>query len=192
MINVQSGVALHLVDEQPEQARIALAAINEASAEALREVRSVLRVLRGSGEQPPRTPTAGLARLDELVSRAMTAGVLVSLKLHGEERPLPASIDLAAFRIVQESLTNIVRHAKAGGATVELTYGQGELTIQIDDDGLGTAAPAGVATDGGTGTGNGIAGMRERASALGGELDAGPSATGGFRVRARLPLHGER
>jgi signal transduction histidine kinase len=190
VINVQSGVALHLMDEQPQQARIALAAINEASAEALREVRSVLSILRGTGEQPPRAPTAGLARLDELVSRAMSAGVVVSLKVHGGERPLPASIDLAAFRIVQESLTNIVRHAGAGTATVQLTYGDSELTVQIDDDGIGTAAPVGV--DNGGGTGNGIAGMRERASALGGELDAGPGANGGFRVRARLPLDGER
>jgi signal transduction histidine kinase len=98
---------------------------------------------------------------------------------------------------MQESLTNIVRHASAGAATVQLTYSERELTVQIDDDGVGTAAPAGDATGdgdggGGEGTGNGIAGMRERASALGGELDAGPGATGGFRVRARLPLDGER
>jgi signal transduction histidine kinase len=197
VINVQSGVALHVMEEQPQQARIALAAINEASAEALREVRSVLSVLRGTGEEPPRAPTAGLARLDELVSGAQAAGVAVSLEVHGEERPLPASVDLAAFRIMQESLTNIVRHASAGAATVQLTYSERELTVQIDDDGVGTAAPAGDATGdgdggGGEGTGNGIAGMRERASALGGELDAGPGATGGFRVRARLPLDGER
>jgi DNA-binding NarL/FixJ family response regulator len=141
VINVQSGVALHLMEEQPQQARIALAAINEASAEALREVRSVLSVLRGSGEQPPRTPTAGLARLDELVSSAMTAGVVVSLEVQGEQQPLPASVDLAAFRIVQESLTNIVRHASAREATVQLSYGQRELTIEITDDGLGGGAP---------------------------------------------------
>jgi signal transduction histidine kinase len=188
VINVQSGVALHLIDEQPQQARIALTAINEASAEALREVRSVLSVLRGTGEQPPRAPTAGLARLDELVSRAAAAGVDVSLEVHGQQAPLPASVDLAAFRIVQESLTNIVRHASAGTATVELAYGPGELTVQIEDDGQGRTAPV----DTGTANGNGIAGMRERALALGGDLDAGPGATRGFRVRARLPLDGER
>jgi signal transduction histidine kinase len=192
VINVQSGVALHLIDEQPEQARTALAAINEASAEALREVRSVLGVLRGDGEEPPRAPTAGLARLDELVSRATAAGVAVALDVHGEQRPLPASLDLAAFRIVQESLTNIVRHARAGQATIALTYGQDELALQIDDDGAGGDVPAGSGNDNGEGTGNGIAGMRERASALGGELEAGPRPTGGFRVRARLPLGGER
>ena len=142
LINVRSGVALHLIDEQPEQARTALEAIHEASADALREVRSALNVLRGSTEEPPRAPTAGLARLDELVSHAETAGVGVALEVHGDRRPLPASVDLAAFRIVQESLTNIVRHAKAGSAKVELTYGSGDLTLQIDDDGQGYDAQA--------------------------------------------------
>jgi signal transduction histidine kinase len=180
LINVQSGVALHLFDERPEQARSALEAINEASADALREVRSALDVLRGSKEEPPRAPTAGLARLDELVSRASAAGVGVSLEVQGDQRPLPASVDLAAFRIVQESLTNIVRHAEAGSAKVQLTYGNGDLTVQIDDDGPGAGLQAGG--------GSGIAGMRDRATALGGELEAGRQSTGGFRVRARLPL----
>jgi signal transduction histidine kinase len=180
LINVRSGVALHLIDDQPEQARIALEAINEASADALREVRSVLNVLRGSTEEPPRAPTAGLARLDELVSRATAAGVGVSLEVQGDQRRLPASVDLAAFRIVQESLTNIVRHAQAGAAKVQLTYGHVDLTVQVEDDGHGAVAQAGG--------GSGIAGMRERATALGGELEAGPQPTGGFRVRARLPL----
>jgi signal transduction histidine kinase len=180
LINVQSGVALHLMDDQPEQARIALEAINEASADALREVRSTLEILRGGTEEPPRAPAAGLARLDELVSRASAAGVGVSLEVQGDPRPLPASVDLAAFRIVQESLTNIVRHAEAGTATVELTYRSGDLTLQIDDDGRGPP--------GRTGGGSGISGMRDRATALGGELEAGPQPAGGFRVRARLPL----
>jgi signal transduction histidine kinase len=204
LINVQSGVALHLIDEQPEQARTALAAINDASAEALREVRSVLGVLRGTGEQPPRAPTAGVARLDDLVSRATAAGLEVSLDISGERRALPASIDLAAFRIVQESLTNVVRHAGAGAATVTLTYGSSELTVQVDDDGRGadgSRSGGGSRTGGGSrsgggsgageaglGMGSGIAGMRERATALGGSLDAGPLPAGGFRVRASLPL----
>jgi len=180
LINVRSGVALHLMDDQPEQARVALEAINEASADALREVRSALNILRGSNEELPRAPTAGLARLDELVSHAVAAGVGVSLEVQGDPRSLPASVDLAGFRIVQESLTNIVRHAEAGSAKVELTYGNGDLTLQIDDDGEGPAAQAGG--------GSGIAGMRDRATALGGELEAGPQPTGGFRVRARLPI----
>ena len=143
LINVQSGVALHLMDEKPEQARIALTAINEASADALREVRSVLGVLRGTGAQAPRAPTAGLDRLDDLVTRTTAAGVGVTLEVHGERRPLPASIDLAAFRIVQEALTNIVRHAGAGAANVELTYAPDQLTVQVDDDGHGPGASGG-------------------------------------------------
>jgi signal transduction histidine kinase len=182
MINVQSGVALHLIDEQPEQARTALAAINEASADALREVRSVLEVLRGRREQPPREPSAGLDRIDELVSRAGSAGVRVLLEVHGDRRPLPASVELAAFRIVQESLTNVVRHSGADAATVQLDYGRRELTVQVDDNGDG----AGSTSD--AGAGSGLVGMRERAAALGGRFDAGPARGGGFRVRARLPL----
>jgi signal transduction histidine kinase len=185
LINVQSGVALHLIDDQPEQARSALSAINQASADALREVRSVLGVLRGNREQAPLAPTVGLGQLDELVSRAAAAGVEVALRVGGDRRPLPASVDLAAFRIVQESLTNVVRHAGASAATVELTYGDGELQIQIDDDGRGT----GLASD--DGSGSGIAGMRERAAALGGEFEAGPLSDGGFRVRARLPIRSD-
>jgi signal transduction histidine kinase len=184
LINVQSGVALHLLDEQPEQARTALAAINEASADALQEVRSVLDALRGTRERPPREPTAGLARIEELVSHTTAAGVHVELKIAGEQRPLPASVDLAAYRIVQEALTNVVRHAGAGNASVQLSYRNGNLTVQIDDDGHGV--------DGETGPGNGIAGMRERAAALGGEFDAGPRPEGGFRVRARLPIGDRR
>ena len=108
------------------------------------------------------------------------AGVGVSLEVQGDRRPLPASVDLAAFRIVQESLTNIVRHAEAGSAKVQLTYGNGDLTVQIDDDGPGPGVQAGG--------GSGIAGMRDRATALGGDLEAGRRPAGGFRVRARLPL----
>jgi signal transduction histidine kinase len=191
LINVQSGVALHLMDEKPEQARIALTAINDASADALREVRSVLGVLRGTGEHAPRAPTAGLDRLDDLISRTTAAGVGVTLEVHGERRPLPASIDLAAFRIVQETLTNIVRHAGASAATVELTYRPDELTVQVDDNGHGPGASGGhreASAGAREGGGNGIPGMRERAAALGGTLDAGSRPSGGFRVRARIPL----
>jgi signal transduction histidine kinase len=185
LINVQSGVALHLIDEQPEQARTALTAINQASADALREVRSVLGVLRGKSEQPPLAPTVGLDQLDELVSRAAAAGVEVDLRVRGHPRPLPASVDLAAFRIVQESLTNVVRHAGAGIATVELAYGDGELRVQIDDDG---GAAGSLSEDG---AGSGIAGMRERAAALGGIFEAGPLSAGWVRVLARIPIGGE-
>ncbi len=186
LINVQSGVALHLLDTHPEQARTALSSINEASADALREVRSVLGVLRGDGERAPRAPTAGLASLDELVARAGATGMKVSVQIDGERRALPASVDLAAFRIVQESLTNAVRHAGANSVGIRLAYGPDVLTVQIDDDGSGP--PLEVGSDGG----NGIPGMRERAVALGGELEAGPGPGGGFRVSARLPVEDEQ
>jgi signal transduction histidine kinase len=183
LINVQSGVALHLLEQQPEQARSALSIINEASADALREVRSVLGVLRGVDERVPRAPTAGLARLGELVSGSAAAGVEVQVEVDGRRRPLPTSVDLAAFRIVQESLTNVARHSGAAAARVRLGFDEHELTVQVDDEGVGHApdrrAPGG---------GNGIAGMRERAVALGGDLDAGPRRDRGFRVWARLPV----
>jgi signal transduction histidine kinase len=190
LINVQSGVALHLLDQQPDQARTALSIINEASADALREVRSVLGVLRGVDEQVPRTPTAGLAQLSELVTRSAAAGVEVEVEVEGRRRPLSTSVDLAAFRIVQESLTNVARHSGADVARVTLGFDAHELTVQVDDAGVGTAAN-GRAGDGGAMAGNGIAGMRERAVALGGALDVGPRGDRGFRVRARLPIGGE-
>jgi signal transduction histidine kinase len=183
LINVQSGVALHLLEKQPEQARVALSAINQASAEALREMRAVLGVLRRVDEPLPRTPAAGLDRLDGLVSRSAGAGLQVDVEVRGDQHPLPASVDLAAFRIVQESLTNVTRHAHASAVTVHLAYGEGELTVQIDDDGHG--GPPSSGSNGG----NGIRGMRERVFALGGELEAGPRPGGGFRVRATLPVH---
>jgi signal transduction histidine kinase len=188
MINVQAGVALHLMDEQPEQARTALAAIKEASKEALTEMRSVIGVLRQQGDDAaPRTPTAGLARLDELAGRARSAGLDVRVEIAGTARPLPASVDLAAFRIIQESLTNVTRHAGPGpvSAWVQVTYGAADVSVAVDDDGRGGVL---LADDSG---GSGLPGMRERAVALGGEFSAGPRPGGGFRVRARLPLDEE-
>ena len=184
LINVQAGVALHLIDERPEQARTALAAIKEASNEALSELRSVLDVLRRGYEEPPRSPNLGLDRLDDLVSRTNAAGLSVSKHVDGAPRFLPAEVDLAALRIVQEALTNVTRHAEGARATVRVGYGESELTVQIDDDGRGSPATL-------SGGGRGIRGMRERAAALGGELEAGPRAGGGFRVLARFPLHGD-
>ncbi len=183
LINVQAGVALHLMEEQPATARSALTAIKAASKDALGELRSVLDVLRQADENPPRSPTAGLADLDRLVSGAVAAGIDVRVVTEGTARPLPPSVDLAAFRIVQEALTNVTRHAGQATATISLTYGDTDLTVQVDDDGRG--APFAV---NGTGGGNGIPGMKERAAALGGQLEAGPRPGGGFRVRSRLPL----
>ena len=190
LINVQAGVALHLMEEQPEQARTALTAIKAASKDALGELRSVLDVLRMTGpggrsisevdEGAPRAPTAGLEDLDRLVSGATAAGIDVRVVTEGDRRPLPPSVDLAAFRIVQEALTNVTRHAGQATATISLTYGDRGLTVQVEDDGRGAVGH-------GPGGGNGIRGMKERATALGGELEAGPKPGGGFRVIASLP-----
>jgi signal transduction histidine kinase len=180
LINVQAGVALHLMDEQPGQSRSALQAIKQASNDALGELRSVLDILRQGDEAPPRAPASGLASLDRLVAGAEATGLPVSAKVEGTPRPLPAGTDLAAFRIVQESLTNVTRHAGPASATVLVRYGDKDLMVQVDDDGRGPA-PNGSG-------GNGIRGVRERVAALGGELTTGPRPGGGFRVLARLPI----
>jgi signal transduction histidine kinase len=185
LINMQSGVALHLNKELPEQARNSLTAIKQASKEALTELRSVLDILRQEGEPAARSPTWTLARLDELVSQAAAAGLEVRTETDGEVRRLPFAVDVAAFRIVQEALTNVTRHAGPATATVRVAYGDGDITVQVDDDGRGPS-PHGAAA----GSGKGITGMRERVAALGGDLEAGPRPGGGFRVRARLPLDG--
>jgi signal transduction histidine kinase len=166
------------------QARSSLSAIKQASREALGELRSVLDILRQEGERAPRSPTSTLARLDDLVSRAGTAGLEVRTETEGQVRPLPFGVDVAAFRIVQEALTNVTRHAGSATASVRLAYGERDLTVLVDDDGRGPQA------QGAAGSGKGIVGMRERVAALGGDLEAGPRPGGGFRVRARLPLDG--
>jgi signal transduction histidine kinase len=198
MINVQAGVALHLMDERPEQARTALAAIKEASREAITEMRSVIGVLRQSDESAPRAPTAGLDRLDDLVSRARSAGLRVTASIEGTRAPLPGGVDLAAFRIIQEALTNVTRHARPStdgadpksergsvSAAITVAYGAHDVVVQVDDNGR-----TGALLEEHSG-GSGIPGMRERASALGGEFTAGPKAGGGFRVWARLPINGD-
>jgi signal transduction histidine kinase len=188
LINVQSGVALHLMDQQPEQARVALEAIKQASKEALGELRHVLGLLRGADESAPRAP-GGLDGLDDLVARAWTAGLLVRVERTGSPHELPAAVDLAAFRIVQEAVTNTLRHAGAGPVTsvVHLDLAPDTLSIRVDDDGRGAAGAARHSD----GSGTGLAGMRERVATLGGELRVGPRPGGGFRVEARLPLGDE-
>ncbi len=180
LINVQAGSALHLLDERPEQARPALAAIKEASNEALGELRSVLDVLREGSNRAPRSPTPGLDQLDTLIARTRAAGLRVTKRVEGNPVALTAPVDRAAFRIVQESLTNVTRHAGEATAAVTLKYEERELEIVIEDDGRGASSPQRE-------SGNGLPGMRERALALGGEFEAGPRDQGGFRVFARLP-----
>ncbi|MEV7289046.1 sensor histidine kinase [Streptomyces sp. NPDC093252] len=178
VINVQAGVGLALLDSDPEQARAALTTIKAASKEALGEVRQVLDTLRAPGDAP-RAPAPGLDRLPELVEQAASAGLAV--RVEGRPPRLPPGTDLAAFRIVQEALTNVVRHSGSRRARVRLAHDGSALRLRIDDDGPATGADAG-------GSGNGLAGMRERAAALGGTIEAGPRPDGGFRVLAELPL----
>ncbi|MGW5427210.1 sensor histidine kinase [Streptomyces sp. NPDC004059] len=179
VINVQAGMGLALLDSDPEQARAALTTIKAASKEALGEVRQVLDTLRAPGAAP-RAPAPGLDRLPELVEQAASAGLTVEIE--GEPPRLPPGADLAAFRIVQEALTNVVRHSGSRHARVRFAHDGEALRLRIDDDGPATGADAG-------GSGNGLAGMRERAAALGGTIDAGPRPDGGFRVLAVLPSH---
>lgn len=180
VINVQAGVGLALLDTNPEQARTALTTIKAASKEALGEVRQVLDTLRTPGDAP-RAPAPGLDRLPELVEQAASAGLSVEVVTEGERAALPPGTDLAAFRIVQEALTNVVRHSGSRTARVRITYAPGRLGLRIDDEGPATGSDAG-------GSGNGLVGMRERAAALGGTIEAGPRPDGGFRVWADLPV----
>lgn len=186
LINVQAGVALHLVDKRPEQAQTALAAIKDASKDALVELRALVGVLRDEAEAAPRAPAAMLGSLDGLVERSAHAGLTVRKKVEGEMRPLPASVELAAFRIVQEAITNVVRHSGARHADVRLGYGSDVLTVQVDDD--GTGGPAAPTLD----EGSGIRGMRERSAALGGTLTVAASPSGGVRLHVTLPLGAEQ
>jgi signal transduction histidine kinase len=184
LINVQAGVALHLADRRPEQVEPALVAIRDASKEALGELRSLIDVLRLDGAPAPRSPVANLAGLDDIVERSGHAGLRVTKTVTGQPRPLSAAVELAAYRIVQEAITNIVRHAHATRAAVALDYGDEVLSLTIEDDGNGAAGLPHLVQ------GNGISGMQERARALGGELRLVPAAGGGLRVEADLPTGG--
>ncbi|MGI5201215.1 sensor histidine kinase [Spirillospora sp. CA-108201] len=203
LINVQAGAALHRRDD-PARAYTALEAIKAASRETLRELRGILGVLRqvdavgqdGPGEAGPVAPPPSLARVGELLDQTAAAGLAVrragDLPEPGSAgtaalEDLPAPVGLAGYRIVQEALTNAVRHSGAAAVTVEVRLFPGEVTVRVDDDGAGPAARTGHPAPGAAG-GSGVRGMRERAASVGGELTAGPGPAGGFRVWARLPL----
>jgi signal transduction histidine kinase len=181
VITVQTGEAQDALDRHPEQTREALKNIREASREAMSELMATVGVLRQSGEpEASRKPAPRLSDLPELVQTAGGGSLRTALEVEGEVQPLAPAIELTAYRIVQESLTNVIRHAQASRATVVLRYEPSVFTVQVDDDGRGAAvSPAG---------GHGVTGMRERAEALGGRLAAGPRAGGGYRVRAALPI----
>jgi signal transduction histidine kinase len=183
-INVQAGAAAHVAAERPDAAVDALQAIKLASKEGLRELRAILNVLRQADEPDSTQPAPGLAQLDALIASTGRAGLATTLSITGDQRPLPPAADLAAYRIIQESLTNAIRHAGPATATVALKYADTELTISVTDTGRGVHADA-AAGDGG---GLGLPGMRERAASVGGSVHAGPRAAGGFQVIARIPL----
>jgi signal transduction histidine kinase len=178
VIQVQSGVAVHLARKRGEDVPPALLAIQEAGADAVRELRATLGVLRSEDGDG-----SGLGQLDSLVARARAAGLPVTVSVTGERRPLPPEVDQAAYRIVQEALTNVSRHAGQACASVHLHYTPEAFCVQVDDDGQGTSAGTRP-----SGPGLGLAGMRERVSALGGRLQTGPQDGGGFQVRAELPV----
>jgi signal transduction histidine kinase len=180
VICVQAGVALHLAGKRGEEAPPALLAIQEAGAEAARELRTTLSVLRSEEDGD----SSGLGQLDKLVARAEGSGLPVTVTVTGAERPLPPELDQAAYRIVQEALTNVGRHAGPARASVHLHYAPGTFSVQVDDDGAGTTSGGGQRP---AGTGLGLIGMRERVTALGGHLLAGPRDGGGFQVRAEFP-----
>src|SRR5918992_5310708 len=176
VIKVQSAVAVHLANKRGEQVPEALLAIQEAGREATRELRATLEALRDDGKTPPH----GLDHVPELVERARTTGLDATLTIEGQRHDVPAAVDRTAYRIVQESLTNIARHAAAATTSIRIDYGPDVLSIRIDDDGKATQAPAPV-------SGVGLLGMRERVTALGGRLRAQPRSEGGFTVQAEIP-----
>jgi signal transduction histidine kinase len=180
VIQVQVGVAVHLARKRGDDVSPALLAIEEAGADAVRELRATLGALRSEED----ADGSGLGQLNSLVSRAQAAGLSVTVSVTGARRPLPPDVDQAAYRIVQEALTNVSRHAGDARAAVHLHYTPDALSVQVDNDGNGAVTGAGSWP---SGHGLGLVGMRERVAALGGRLQAGPQDGGGFQVWAELP-----
>ncbi len=178
---VQAAAANDVFDARPEEARAALENIEATGRAALAELRRLLGVVRDGGAGY--APQPSLERLDELVDQVRAAGLRLSVTIEGEPRPLPAGLDLAAYRVVQEALTNTLKHARARSAEIRLRFGPDCLDVDVRDDGAGAAN--------GDGGGSGLIGMRERVAVYGGKLTAAPSPGGGFAVSASFPLEGE-
>lgn len=179
-IALRAGVGVRVGTQDPQQAQEALAAIRRASKDALNELRVTLGLMRGDDAKEQRNPAPALSDLDRLVKEAAANGMEVRVELRGVPRPLPSAVEMAAYRIVQESLTNVARHAGSAAAIVTLAYVATGLEVEVVDEGRGVDTEQHA--------GHGIAGMRERAAAVGGRLEAGPRPQGGFRVWAQLPL----
>jgi signal transduction histidine kinase len=184
VMTVQASGVRRLLRPDQEREREALLVVEQTGREALAEMRRLVGVLRRPEEAPALAPQPSLASLDRLVEQVRESGLTVDLKVEGKAAKLPASIDLAAYRLVQEGLTNTLKHAQATRAEVLVRYGADDVELVIADDGRG-------AGDGSDGGGHGLVGMRERISVFGGDLTAGPRSGGGYELRARLPTSGE-
>jgi signal transduction histidine kinase len=178
VIKVQAGVATHLARKNGEKPSDALLAIQEASSDAVRELRSTLDVLRREDD----VNGSGLDHIPALVERARSSGLPTTYSVLGDRCPLPPAVEQAAYRVVQEALTNVTRHAGEASASVQIAYDAGTLTIRVEDDGAGSQQPPVP--------GYGLVGMRERVTALGGRLRAEPGAARGFTVLVELPVNG--
>jgi signal transduction histidine kinase len=184
LISVHAGAAADVLDERPEEARASLRHIKDAGRAALTELRDVVVLLRAPDEPAaPTAPAGGLADLDALVAAFARSGMRVGSAVAGVPGPVPDAVGRTAYRVVQEALTNVAKHAGGAGALVRLSYTPRRLDVVVEDDGPGTAAPPAP--------GHGVAGMRERVAAVGGRLEAGPGPGRGFRVAASLPLTGD-
>jgi signal transduction histidine kinase len=179
MMVVQAGAAEQVVDDDPEFTRRALGTIRHTGTNALSEMRRVVAMLRTTDEPGALEPQPGLDAVPALVDEVRSAGLAARLEITGDRRDLPAGVDLAAYRIVQEALTNVRRHASASVVEVALTYGADDVSIEVTDNGVGAADPTG---------GHGLVGMRERAALYGGTIDAASVNGTGFAVRAVLPV----
>lgn len=189
LANAQATVAAHLFDIRPEQTRKSLRELVETTGHALDELRSTVGLLRQSGDTAgPAEPAPGLSRLPALLASFRSAGLEVSVEQEGTARPLAPGVDLTAYRIVQEALTNVTKHAATDSARVHLAWNRDRVTVTVADDGEGATGRPGAATVPGRPPGYGLIGMRERATAAGGQLSAGRRPEGGFLVSAELPL----
>jgi signal transduction histidine kinase len=188
VIAVQAGVGAHVLDERPEQARVALEAISATSRGTLTELRRLLGVLRDSDGVRSHAPAPGLADLPHLVEDVRTAGVPATLHVEGQHGTVHAGVELSAYRIVQEALTNVIKHAgKPSHVDVTVRYSPETLAVEVVDDGRGVSAKSRNGDSIADGSGHGLIGMRERVEVWGGELSVGPAPGGGYRVRAQLP-----
>ena len=185
MIAVQAGVGRHVIDSKPEDAKTSLETIERASKSALQEIRGMLGLLRSSDEAASKTPSPGLDDLSALIQEVRTTGVDAELQLETPPRPIPLGVEVTVYRIIQEALTNVIKHASATRARACVWFADDALRVEVVDDGVTATATA--ANQGGLG----LAGMRERVSLHGGTFEAGPLPEGGFKVWASIPLEME-